>query len=209
MDIIKALEWRYAVKKFDSSYALSSEQLDRLSKALRLTATSMGLQLMEFLVIENKGLRKKIKPIAFNQTQVEDCSHLIVLCRKDRVKQRDIDEIVAITADKRTVNDDQLVGYKNMLESTLKMERKKQEAWMENQVYIAMGNLLTVCAAEQIDACPMEGFDRFKLDELLGLEQRNLKSVLLCPIGKRAVDDKYNGLTKIRRPKEKIITLIE
>lgn len=209
MDIIKALEWRYAVKKFDPNFNLDKKQIDRLTKALTLTATSMGLQLMEFIVIENEQLRKKITPIAYNQPQIEESSHLIVLCRKEIVEQHDVDEIVEITAAKRQVNEDQLAGYKNMLESSMKMDKNKQVVWMENQVYIAMGNLLTVCAAEKIDACPMEGFDRKSLDELLELDKKNLKSVLMCPVGKRSADDKYNGLSKIRRPIEKIVSFIE
>lgn len=209
MNIIEALEWRYAVKKFDPDYKLKRGKLDRLSKALTLTATSMGMQLMEFLIIENKELQKAIRPIAYNQAQIEECSHLIVLCRKNTVEQKDINEIVQITLEKRKVEPNQLSGYKKMLESSLTMEKNKQAIWMENQVYIAMGNLLTVCAVEKIDACPMEGFDREKLDALLDLDKKNLKSVLMCPVGKRSAEDKYKGLKKIRRPEEKIITYIK
>lgn len=209
MNIIEALEWRYAVKKFDKDYKLSNKELDCLSKSLTLTATSMGMQLMEFLIIENEEVKKAISPIAYNQSQIEECSHLIVLCRKNKVEQKDINEIVQITLEKRKVEPNQLSGYKKMLESSLTMEKNKQAIWMENQVYIAMGNLLTVCAVEKIDACPMEGFDREKLDALLDLDKKNLKSVLMCPVGKRSAEDKYKGLKKIRRPEEKIITYIK
>lgn len=209
MNIIEALEWRYAVKKFDPDYKLKRGKLDRLSKALILTATSMGMQLMEFLIIENEEVKKAISPIAYNQSQIEECSHLIVLCRKNKVEQKDINEIVQITLEKRKVEPNQLSGYKKMLESSLTMEKNRQAIWMENQVYIAMGNLLTVCAVEKIDACPMEGFDREKLDALLDLDKKNLKSVLMCPVGKRSAEDKYKGLKKIRRPEEKIITYIK
>jgi nitroreductase/dihydropteridine reductase len=205
MDIIEALEWRYAVKKFDPSYTLTDKQIDRLAKALNLTATSMGMQLMECIIIQNSDLKKKITPIAFYQPQIEDCSHLIVLCRKDIVKPKHINEIVEITQDKRNIPLGQLEGYQKMLSSTLAMEPRKQAEWMENQVYIAMGNLLTVCAAEGIDACPMEGFNRDQLDEALNLEAKNLRSVLMCPVGKRSTEDKYNGLKKIRRPLEKTV----
>jgi nitroreductase len=209
MNIIEALEWRYAVKKFDKDYKLSNKELDCLSKSLTLTATSMGMQLMEFLIIENEEVKKAISPIAYNQSQIEECSHLIVLCRKNKVEQKDINEIVQITLEKRKVEPNQLSGYKKMLESSLTMEKNKQAIWMENQVYIAMGNLLTVCAVEKIDACPMEGFDREKLDNLLNLDKKNLKSVLMCPVGRRSAEDKYKGLEKIRRPEEKIITYIK
>lgn len=205
MDIIEALEWRYAVKKFDSSFTLTETQLNRLVKALNLTATSMGMQLMEFVVIQSPEWKKKITPIAYHQTQIEDCSHLIILCRKNVVEPQHIDEIVAITKEKRNIPAAQLQGFKKMLDSTLTMEPNKQAEWMENQVYIAMGNLLTVCAADGIDACPMEGFNRDQLDELLDLKAKNLRSVLMCPVGKRSSEDKYNGLKKIRRPLQETV----
>ena len=205
MDVLDALKWRYAVKKFDDKKKLTEQQLEKVLESISLTATSMGMQLMNFIVTENLEIRKKIQPIAYNQPQVTQASHLIIMCRKTKVEQKDISEIVNITSDLRGIELENLTGYQEMLESSLKMPPAQQIAWMENQVYLAMGNLLTVCAVEQIDACPMEGFDRAKLDQLLDLDSMGLKSVLMCPIGYRAADDKYNGLAKIRRPYDKLI----
>ena len=210
MDIIESLKWRYAVKKFDPDYKLSKLQIDRISEGLVLTASSMGMQLMEFIIIENKELRSKVKPIAYNQGQVEDASHLLVLCRKEEVEHKDIKELVEETSKRRGIplDSDKLQGYEKMLSSALKMPKPQQTIWMENQVYLAMGNLLTICAAEKVDACPMEGFDRLALDKLLNLEDKGLRSVLICPIGGRAIDDKYSGLPKVRRSPSKIISYL-
>lgn len=207
MDIVEALEWRYAVKKFDPTQKLSGEQLERVLRSLQLTPTSMGLQLMKFIVIADSALKKKITPVAFNQSQVEDCSHLLVLCRKKSVEPEDIDSFIKETANTRKIEKDSetMINYEKMLSGSLKLPESQQRAWMENQVYIALGNLLTVCAAENIDACPMEGFDRKQLDELLELEKDGLNAVVMCPIGYRSKQDKYSSVKKVRRPLNSLI----
>lgn len=207
MDIIKALEWRYAVKKFDADKKLSQEQVQRIVKGLQLTPTSMGLQLMKFLVITDPELKKQITPIAFNQKQVEDCSHLIVLCRKETVVQRDIDSFIEETAATRALEEksENMLNFRKMLEGSLNIPPAQQHVWMENQVYLALGNLLTLCASENVDSCPMEGFDRKRLDELLGLESEGLNSVVLCPIGYRSEQDKYSNVKKVRRPLHSLV----
>ena len=87
-------------------------------------------------------------------------------------------------------------------------EKAEQEELLKaskSQAYIALGNLLTVCATQKIDSCPMEGFNPDKFDEVLELEKHNLKSVLLLPIGKRAEDDYMAELKKVRKPLDSII----
>lgn len=207
MDILDALKWRYAVKKFDASKKISEDQLERIIHGLQLTPTSMGLQLMRFLVVTDQDLRKQITPIAFNQKQVEDASHLIVMCRKTVVSEDDIASFVNQTAKTRKIDveSETMINFEKMLSGSLRMPLEQQKAWMENQVYIALGNLLTLCAAENIDTCPMEGFDRKKLDDLLNLEKDNLNAVVMCPIGFRSEQDKYSTVNKVRRPLDALI----
>lgn len=207
MDIIEALEWRYAVKKFDASKKVSEEQIDRIVKGLQLTPTSMGLQLMRFLVITDDQMKKEITPIAFNQRQVEDCSHLVVLCRKSSVSENDIESFVNQTAKTREIDvkSETMINFEKMLSGSLNLPESQQKAWMENQVYIALGNLMTLCAAENVDTCPMEGFDRRRLDEYLKLEEDGLNSVVMCPIGYRSNSDKYADVKKVRRPLNALI----
>jgi nitroreductase / dihydropteridine reductase len=202
MDIVEALEWRYAVKKFDENEILTENSISRISKALSLTATSMGMQLLEFVIVKDEVVKNSLVEACYNQNQVSTCSHLIVLARKNAVDQGFIDAYIDRIAEVKQLekSSPQLTNFSNMVGGTLRMEKEKQIRWMENQVYIALGNLLTVCAAEKIDACPMEGFNPEKIDELLNLEAKGLKSVLLCPIGIRAKDDKYAKMPKVRRP---------
>lgn len=200
--IERALSWRYAVKKFDTHKKLSETQLKSLTEALCLTPTSMGLQLMKFIVISNPELKKQLLPFTYNQEQVIDCSHVIVFCRIDEVKEEHINSFVNQTASVRglDVNSPQMKGFETMLSSTLRMNATQQIKWMENQVYLALGNLLTACAVEEIDACPMEGFIPDKVNELLQLKEKGLNCVVLCPVGFRSEDDKYSAYPKVRRP---------
>lgn len=209
MDIIESLGWRYAVKKFDATKKLDDNQVERLCEALRLTATSMGMQLMHFFVVENQPIKKRMREVAFGQSQVEDASHVLVLCRRTEVTKNDIDEIVETAANAKKTNREELKGYETMISSTISMEEGMRRNWMENQVYIALGNLMTVCAAEKVDACPMEGFNKQAIDELLGLNEKGWSSVVLCPIGYRSKDDKYSVTPKARKPKEKLISHIK
>lgn len=209
MDVIEALKWRYAVKKFDPTKKLSPLQVDRLLDGLCLTATSMGMQLMEFLVVGDAKLKEKLLPYAYNQPQITDCSHLFIMCRKSTVKWEDIRELIDLTSSKRGIEKNDLEGFEQMLASSLQMSPAQQATWMENQVYIAMGNLMTICAVEQVDACPMEGFNNAALDDFLNLNKKGLNSVLLCAVGYRSKEDKYDGLKKVRRSKNKLVTFLD
>lgn len=208
MDIIESLNWRYAVKSFDPNKKLTASQVGRIKEGLQLTPTSMGLQLMQFIIIENQALKNQLVPLAFNQNQVKDCSHLIILCRKSKVEETDITTFVERTGKVRELEsqDPALQNYEKMLRSSLDLPHEQQKAWMENQVYIALGNLMTVCAAEKIDACPMEGFNRQQVNDFLQLPEKNLNAVVLCPIGYRSTKDKYSKTAKVRRAETDLFT---
>jgi nitroreductase len=211
MDIIESLNWRYAVKSFDPNRKLSADQVERIKDGLQLTPTSMGLQLMQFVIIENQDLQNQIVPFTYNQKQVADCSHLLILCRKTHVQEEDIITFVERTGEVRKLDNQNptLQNYEKMLRNSLSLSSEQQKTWMENQVYIALGNLLTICAAEKIDSCPMEGFDRARLDDFLRLPEKNLNTVVMCPIGYRSKEDKYSAINKVRRLKGDLFTEIK
>lgn len=201
MNIIESLEWRYACKKFDTSKSLSVAQIETLTTAFNLTATSFGLQPIKLLVIQNKELQKQLVEHSYNQQQVYNASHLLVICIQDNFALEDIDTYFELEKQIRQTPDDILEKYKGQLKGIFenKSTEDKQKSAI-NQAYIALGNLMTVCALEKIDACPMEGFNTQKYDEILGLKAKNLKSVLLLPVGFRANDDFMSTLKKVRKP---------
>ena len=200
MNIIDNLKWRYAVKKFDTNKNLTQEQLNLLKEAFNLTATSYGLQPLKLVVVENKEIQEKLVPHSWNQQQVVQVSHLLVICVKDKYTPKEVETYFNLVQQIRNTPDDVIKPFKEFL--TAEIAKKTQEElfiWNKNQAYIALGNLLTVCAMQQIDSCPMEGFNPEKYDEILQLKERNLKSVLVLPVGFRAEDDYMKDLKKVRK----------
>jgi nitroreductase len=210
MDVLEALNWRYAVKKFDSTKKLTTQQINRIKEALQLTPTSMGLQLMKFVMVESNEVKKIITPIAYNQPQIEDASHLLIMCRKTDVKPQDIDSFIAQAAsiNNLEVSHKAMQDYDKSLRVSLSIPKEQQKIWMDNQVYIALGNLMTVCAIEEIDACPMEGFDRKRLNKELGFNEQHLDAVIIFALGHRSEEDYRLQFKKVRRPIEDLFQTI-
>ncbi|NRR90492.1 nitroreductase family protein [Winogradskyella undariae] len=206
MSIIKKLQWRYATKKFDSSKSLSKSQLTTLKEAFNLTALSYGLQILKLVIVENKEVREDLVKIAFGQRQVVDASHLLVLCVQNEINGDNVEEHFETIKAIRDTPDAILSPFKNELKSTIEnMSADKKLSWVTKQAYIALGNLMTVCAVEGIDSCPMEGFIPSELDKILQLDQHGLSSVLLLPVGFRAEDDIFSTFKKVRLPVSKTI----
>ncbi len=206
MSIIEKLQWRYATKKFDSAKKLSDEKLLILKEAFNLTALSYGLQTLKMVVVEDKILREELVKNAYGQRQVVDSSHLLVLCIQTKIDKEDVNEHFETIKDIRNTPDSVLESFKGQLKSTIEnMPVEKKIGWATRQAYIALGNLMTVCAVEGIDSCPMEGFIPAELDKALKLDEHGLNSVLLLPVGYRAEDDMFAEFKKVRKPLSKTI----
>jgi nitroreductase len=206
MNIIESLQWRYATKKFDASKVLSEEKLDIIKQAFNLTATSFGLQTIKMMIVENKTMRADLLAHAFYQKQVVDASHLLVLCIQENIEEEDVDLHFNNVNYLRETPETILKPYRADLKKFMtNMSVDERQEWSVKQAYIALGNLMTVCAVEGIDSCPMEGFIPKKFDEVLNLEPKGLKSVLLLPIGFRAEDDQFATMKKVRKSEDHTI----
>ncbi len=206
MDSIESLKWRYAVKKFDENRILPQEKIDLIKEAFNLTPSSYGLQPIKLLVIQNKELQQKLVEHSWNQPQVAQASHVLVLCIDTNLDEADVVTYFKRIKEIRNTPDEILNPFKEYLLGNLKDKTKEElQSWAKNQAYIAMGNLLTVCAIEKIDSCPMEGFTPDKYDEILNLKEKNLSAVLVLPVGYRAEDDYMKDLKKVRKPLEESI----
>ncbi|MFD0763119.1 NAD(P)H-dependent oxidoreductase [Lutibacter aestuarii] len=210
MDIINSLKWRYATKKFDPSKKLSNKQVEVLKNAFNLTATSFGLQPVKMIVIENKELQEKFVELSYFQRQVADASHLLILCIDTDTTSEDINAYFDLEKETRNVSEATISKFRKQLLQMYEnktIEEKQLSAIY--QTYIILGNLMTVCAVEKIDACPLEGFIPEKVDKLLNLTEKKLKSVLMLPVGYRADDDIMSEMKKVRKPlNETIIEII-
>ncbi|WP_308993365.1 NAD(P)H-dependent oxidoreductase [Mariniflexile litorale] len=200
MNIIKQLKWRYATKKFDVTKKVSSEKLDILKQAFNLTATSFGLQTIKLIIVESETLRQPLVAHAYNQKQVLEASHLLVICMQEDILDTDVvayyDNIKSIRNTPETILKPYREDLVNMMET---MSISQRHQWSKNQAYIALGNLMTVCAVENIDSCPMEGFSPEAIDKALQLNKMGLKSVLLLPVGYRDETDMFAGFAKVRK----------
>lgn len=209
MSSLTSLQWRYATKKFDASKQLSPKQIDILKQCFNLTATSYGLQPLQLVVIKYKELQEKLLPHSFQQQQIVTASHLLVICIEKNIDAEFINRYFELTKNIRNTPEEILKPFREFLLKDFGAKPQQElEQWAINQAYLALGNLLTVCAEEKIDACPMEGFDAEKYDEILKLKEKNLKSVLILPVGYRAEDDIFADFEKVRRPlKETVIEI--
>jgi nitroreductase len=209
--LIDRLNWRYATKKMNPDKAVPEDKLERIVEAARLAPTSSGLQPFEVIVVTNKEIREKIKPIAWNQEQVTDASHLIVFAAWDNYTADRINGMFDLVNDERGFRNEGWEAYRQMLLNTYpQRDAQTNFEHAARQAYIGLGIALTAAAFEEVDATPMEGFDPDALDAILDLRARGLRSVAIVPVGYRADEgDWLLGLKKVRRPTEQFVTRID
>ncbi len=207
MELLEALNWRYATKKMNGE-AVSQEKVDLILQAAHLAPSSSGLQPYEIIVITNPELKEKIKAVANNQSQVTDSSHLLVFAAWDNYTEQRINDIFLRTTQERGLPHNTMDDYKNRLIAAY-VNRPAQVNFEHaaRQAYISFGIALAAAAELRVDATPMEGFDNAALDALLNLEEKGLKSVTILPLGYRDVSsDWLVNLKKVRQPKGKFFT---
>jgi nitroreductase len=205
--LLRQLNWRYATKKFDPARKIPAATWAALEKALVLSPSSYGLQPYHFVVVNDPELRKRLRAASWDQPQVTDASHFVVFARKLLLTEGDVEKFVNLTTDTRGLERGSLRGYFDMMVGDLVRGPRNAiiKEWAARQTYIALGNLLTSAALLGVDACPMEGFDPAKYDEILGLPAKGYGATNACALGYRAADDKYAAAKKVRFPAGELI----
>ena len=207
--ILESLNWRYATKQFDEQKKLSQEQLETLHEVLRLTPSSFGLQPWKFVLVASPEKRAALLAHSWGQQQVVQASHLYVLCRPEKITESMVDHYISHTASEKGISSESLEPFSKVIKQFLdRMSEEQKGAWMKNQVYLALSNLLTACATLRIDACPMEGFIPEQYSEVLGLSSMGLFPEVVCPVGFRSAGDKYAQAPKVRYPLDQVIVEI-
>ncbi|MES2518887.1 MAG: NAD(P)H-dependent oxidoreductase [Bacteroidota bacterium] len=200
MSFLDQLNWRYATKRMTTEKVVSQEKINTIVEAIRLSASSYGLQPYNVLVIQNKELLQQIQPIAYNQPQITEATALVVFAVWDKVTPERIDAFFNLLATERGIPLEALAGYKAMVDGVLNFDEVTASGWMARQAYIGLGTGLAAAAIEEVDACPMEGFNPAALDELLGLTAKGLKSVVILPLGYRdEANDPTAHAKKVRK----------
>ncbi|MFN7675335.1 NAD(P)H-dependent oxidoreductase [Flavobacterium sp.] len=204
-NFINDANWRYATKKFDSTKKVSTEDLKTLKEAIRLSASSYGLQPYKVFIIENPELRAKIQPAAWGQSQIVDASQLIVFANMTNFSDKDIDVSLSLTTETRGLPADALKGYGDFMKSKIGvLSEDVRNTWTSKQTYLALGNLLNAAAELRIDVTPIEGFEPDKVNEILGLKQLGLNASVLATIGYRHKDDATQNYVKVRKSNEEL-----
>ena len=206
--LLNKLQWRYAAKKMNPAKAVPQEKVERILEAARLAPTSSGLQPFEIIVVTDPAVRAKIQPIAWNQAQITDGSHLLVFAAWDNYTADRINMMFDLTNDQRGFKNEGWENYRQMLlNSYPQRDAEVNFQHAARQAYIGMSAALIAAAFEEVDSTPMEGFDPNALDEILGLRARGLRSVSILPLGYRADEgDWLVNLKKVRRPREQFVT---
>jgi nitroreductase len=204
-NFIKNANWRYATKKFDASKKISNEDLDILKEAVRLSASSYGLQPYKVIFVDNPDLRAQLQPVAWGQSQIVDASHLLVFANMTDFGDAQIDAYINNVAVTRGLPTDTLQGYSDFMKSKINaLSEENRNVWTAKQTYIALTNLMNAAAELGIDVTPMEGFEPEKFNEILGLSELGLNASLVATIGYRHAEDDSQNYAKVRKSNEEL-----
>jgi len=203
MELISKLNSRYATKAFDAAKKVSAADMDTLLEAIRLSASSYGLQPYKVIVVENPEIRQELRGLAWGQSQITDSSALLVFAANTEINAEAVDQYISLISETRGIPAEALGDFSGMMKGSLqKMNAEQVETWVSKQAYIALGYGLVSAAVLGIDTCPMEGFSGPDFDKVLGLEKLGLKSKVVLAVGYRSSEDQYQHMKKVRTKKE-------
>ena len=209
MKIVDGLKWRYAVKKFDPTKKLTTEQINYVKEAINFIPSSYGLQPYKVLEITDPQIRAKLKEAAYGQTQLTDAAHVFVFASFTDYNPAKVEEFVNLTAQINPMPKENSDSFKNYLNSMIAgMSNEQLAIWTAKQVYIALGSMIAAASEIEIDSAAMEGFDKAKFDEILGLKEKGLASAVIGAIGYRSPEDQNQFLKKVRKPMDQLFETI-
>ena len=208
MSLIENLNWRYATKRMNGE-VVPKDKLTVILEAIRLTATSYGLQTHKVFAVTNAEIKTQLKAAAYGQAQLVESDVVLVFAVQQTITEADVDAYFDNIKVTRNMDITPLEGYKQMMKGTVTgMNAEQQNAWASKQAYIALGFAMAAAADQKVDSCPMEGFDRTKFDEILGLNAKGYTSTVLLPLGFRSTEDFMANLPKVRKTIDELVEYI-
>lgn len=209
MNYLDALNKRYSVKKFDAEKSVSTEVLHNILEAARLSASSLGLQPYQLIIIESAEMREKLIPAFYNPSQISTCSHLIAIVSKNNIGIEYIGSYFNTISQIREISLESLVPFRESISKHIdRLSTEQVITWADKQCYIVLGNLMFAAALENVDTCPMEGYKQETIDELLGLDPTKEKVAVTLALGYRSEEDDFQNLKKVRKPNDKLFKFI-
>lgn len=208
MELVENLKWRYATKKFNPNKKITDDQLSYLKEAIRLSASSYGLQLYKVLIVTDLETKKQLQPLCWNQRSITECSHLFIFCNYKNYFPDFVDEYIQLATIEQEIEYTTLEEYRTFIKGKISEKTPiEQTTWLERQPYLAVSNLLMACAEQRIDTCPMEGFTTEDINAYFQLDRKNLNAVVMVAVGYRAEDDVAQYRKKIRKPEKELFEL--
>jgi nitroreductase len=202
-DILEPMQWRYATKKYDSAKMVSSDDLEILKEAVRLSVSSLGLQPYRVLVIQEDSLRNELRKLAYNQSAVTDASHLFVFAVEKNIGANEISRYLENISQTRQTSLESLDEFSKMMHTFVGgLSVQAKDTWIRKQAYIALTTLINTAAMLKIDATPMEGFHADGFDQVLNLNPLGLTTAVIAAVGYRHEDDQSQHLKKVRKSHE-------
>lgn len=217
MNIAQIATTRYTTKAYDPGKRIDTALMQQLQILLRYAPSSTNSQPWHFVITASDEAKSEIVrategPYSSNKSKVLNASHVVVLCRRTELDevhlQRLLDQEEKDGRFKTQNEKETMARVRRFYMDMHREELGDMQHWMENQVYLALGVLLIGAAALEIDATPIEGFDRVTLDDALGLHERGLNSVVMAALGYRSENDFNASLPKSRLPADEILTLL-
>ena len=209
MNYVEALQKRYSVKKFDKEKKVSEEQLKNILEAGKLSVSSLGLQPYKMYVVQNQEMLDKLIPAFYNPSQISTCSHLVVLVTRKNIDSEYLEKYFDHIQNVRNVPLENLTGFRSSVDGYINIRDKDALIqWNERQCYIVLGNLIFAAALEEVDTCPMEGYNQEIIDKILDLDPETEKVSVTLALGYRAKDDVFQTMKKVRKPDEKLFKFI-
>ena len=207
--LLDNLNWRYATKKFDATKKISSADLNTLKEAVRLAASSYGLQPYKVVIVENPEIREQLKAAAYGQTQITDASQIFIFANDLNAGAESVDAYIKNISETRGVPTDALAGFADMMKGTIaNLSQDAKNIWTAKQTYIALGTLLAAAAELKIDATPMEGFNAAAFNEILGFDKLGLNASVIATVGYRHGEDDTQHYKKVRKSHEELFITI-
>ena len=209
-ELIETLEWRYATKVFNPDRRIPAEDWEALLESLHLSPSSLGLQMWKFLDVRDPAVRSRLREVSWGQPQVTDASHLVVFCARRDFKPEDVQRYLERIVEVRGVAMDSLDQYRaRIFELVDSKSPEVLKAWLERQVYIALGFMMSCAADLRVDTCAREGMDPAAYDRILHLENSPYYTLCALALGYRNEEaDKYARLAKVRFDRDEVIPVI-
>lgn len=185
---MQAMTFRHACKKFDPQRQIPDADFQQILEFGRLSPSSFGMEHWHFVVVQTPELREKLREVCWSQPQITDSSHVVVILAKTAAVEPG-SEYVKRLFGRRNLPQEALDTYLARYAAHNETEiapYMNTYAWAAKQCYLALANMMTGAASLGIDSCPIEGFSKSGVEEVLDVDASQFGAAVVVTFGYRA-----------------------